>query len=132
MIEIRDPSIGGNLRVYVSTLLLVKVDLSLECLDLLRLQLQQLFQLLLLLQHFLLHLVVFIHEDSLVRRVKLAVQVKLLFSQLADKVQKVRVIFYGLCQFTLGLLQLAVCLLYHLDAFLLCLVEFILQVKYKG
>jgi hypothetical protein len=130
LIEVGHAPIGSDLCVDVSALLLVEVDLGLERLDLLGLQLEQLLELLLLLHHVLLHLVVLVHEDRLVRRVQLAVKVQLLLAQLPNQVQKISIVLDGLCEVSLCLLKITISLLDHMDALLLGLVEFVLQVKH--
>ena len=129
MIEVGHAPIGSDLSVDVSALLLVEVDLGLERLDLLGLQLEQLLELLLLLHHVLLHLVVLVHEDRLVRGVQLAVKVQLLLAQLPNQVQQISIVLDGLCEVSLCLLKITISLLDHMDALLFGLVEFVLQVK---
>jgi hypothetical protein len=132
LIEVGHAPIGSDLSVDVSALLLVEVDLGLERLDLLGLQLEQLLELLLLLHHVLLHLVVLVHEDRLVRGVQLAVKVQLLLAQLPNQVQKISIVLDGLCKVSLCLLKITISLLDHMDALLLGLVEFVLQVKHQS
>jgi hypothetical protein len=132
LIEVSHAPIGSDLSVDVSALLLVEVDLGLERLDLLGLQLEQLLELLLLLHHVLLHLVVLVHEDRLVRGVQLAVKVQLLLAQLPNQVQKISIVLDGLCEVSLCLLKITISLLDHMDALLLGLVEFVLQVKHQS
>jgi hypothetical protein len=132
LIEVGHAPIGSDLSVDVPALLLVEVDLGLERLDLLGLQLEQLLELLLLLHHVLLHLVVLVHEDRLVRGVQLAVKVQLLLAQLPNQVQKISIVLDGLCEVSLCLLKITISLLDHMDALLLSLVEFVLQIKHQS
>ena len=132
MIEISDAPIGGDFGVDVPALLLVEVDLGLEGLDLLGLELEQLLELLLLLHHVLLDLVVLVHEDRLVRRVQLPVQVQLLLAQLPNQVQQISIVLDGLCEVSLCFLEITVSLFDHMDALLLGLMELVLQVKHQS
>ena len=89
VIEVSDTTVSGNLRVDVTTLLLVEIDLGLEDVNLLGLTLE------LRTEEVLLHLdvsllfLVLIIEDILVVAIQLTVQLQLCLTKILDHVEQV-------------------------------------------
>ena len=89
VIEVSDTTVSGDLRVDVTTLLLVEIDLGLEDVNLLGLTLE------LRTEEVLLHLdvsllfLVLIIEDILVVAIQLTVQLQLCLTKILDHVKRV-------------------------------------------
>ena len=75
IVKMRNPTVCSYLRVDVTSLAFIQVDLCLEDVDFLSLALELCLEQLLLLLNLALLLIVFIDEDLLVRAVKFTVQV---------------------------------------------------------
>ena len=73
-------TISRYFGVNVTTLALVKVDLSLKDIDLFSLHLQFLFEMLLQVLHLFLFCIIVVHEDSLISAVKFTIEFKLLLT----------------------------------------------------
>ena len=130
VIEVRNSAIGCNLRVNVTSLALVEIDLCLENVDFFRLALKLGLEEFLLLLTLAFLFIVFVHKDLFVRAVKFAVKFKLLLTERPDQVQEICVSLDALCQFTLGLLKVSLSLFLLRIAALLLLVELILKFKH--
>ena len=104
IVKMCNPTVCGYLRVDVSTLAFIQINLCLEDVNFLCLTLELCLEQFLLLLNLALLLIVFIDEDLLVRAVQFAIQVELFFTQRSDQIQQICVSLDALSQLTLCLL----------------------------
>ena len=126
----RHATVRSDLGVNVAALLLVQVDLCLQDIDFLRLTFELSPEQVFLHLDVALLLLIFIIENILVIAIKLLVERQLVFTEILDHVQKVRISRDSLCKLTLRCCKICLSFLLLQIASLLHLMELVLQVEH--